>query len=170
MDKLDCLKCHKSFTFKTLNKNNGICGYCIKKIIKEKANFDLSKPESNPNFDKLKHDTIKIKIKETTNLKKPKSNRLKFKKIDRQKVWYAYIDAIRKNNDNCLLCNFNHIDPFIFEIGHDTSVKHGGQNNIENLMPICRTCNNSQGTLTIKEFKSAMVKHTPKQNTKSRCC
>jgi len=40
-----------------------------------------------------------------------------------------------------------------FEVGHNKPFAKGGEWNINNLRPICRTCNRSMRTMTIEEFK-----------------
>jgi len=39
-----------------------------------------------------------------------------------------------------------------FDAGHIESEKRGGTNNINNLKPICRTCNTSMGTRNMNDF------------------
>lgn len=40
-----------------------------------------------------------------------------------------------------------------FEAGHIISAKDGGEDTIDNLKPICRTCNRSMGTQNLEDFK-----------------
>ena len=40
-----------------------------------------------------------------------------------------------------------------FEVGHNRPFSKGGTWNINNLRPICRTCNRSMGTMSIEAFK-----------------
>ena len=40
-----------------------------------------------------------------------------------------------------------------FEVGHNKPFSKGGTWNINNLRPICRTCNRSMGSMTIEAFK-----------------
>lgn len=56
----------------------------------------------------------------------------------------------------CPLCNLNVIDPFTFEQGHDIAGSRGGTRNPENMLPVCRTCNSSQGTQRFAEFKASL--------------
>lgn len=45
------------------------------------------------------------------------------------------------------------ITPFIFEVGHDVPVSKGGTDTINNLRPICRSCNLSMSNVyTITEY------------------
>lgn len=70
----------------------------------------------------------------------------------RQAVWLKY------NNDKfyakCAIkwCN-NTINPFLYEIGHDIPHSKGGKTSVDNLYPICSSCNRSMSDkYTIKEF------------------
>ena len=57
------------------------------------------------------------------------------------------------------------ITPFTFEVGHNQPHSKGGTLDIDNLMPICSTCNKSMGDrYTITEFSQIA---TIKNNT---CC
>jgi len=55
------------------------------------------------------------------------------------------------------------ITPFTFEVGHNKPHSKGGKLEIDNLLPICSTCNKSMGDrYTIDEFsKIATIKNNP---------
>ena len=64
----------------------------------------------------------------------------------------------------CLICNNNIISRFSgnnkFHCGHIQSEANGGSINIENLLPICRTCNTSMGTAHMDDYvKSQFPNH-----------
>jgi hypothetical protein len=46
---------------------------------------------------------------------------------------------------SCVLCTVK-LDYFNFQLGHDIPDRHGGENTIDNLLPICQSCNSSMGT------------------------
>jgi len=47
----------------------------------------------------------------------------------------------------------NTITPFSFEAGHDIPESHGGPTTLENLIPICGSCNKSMGNMyTFQEW------------------
>ena len=51
-------------------------------------------------------------------------------------------------------CN-NRISPFSFDTGHNVPESKGGKTTIENLIPICRSCNLGMGDrLTIEEWNA----------------
>lgn len=65
--------------------------------------------------------------------------------------WNTYIgEEIGKSS--CLCCKSNHITQHNFHCGHVIAEANGGKIQIENLRPICAVCNNSMGTMNMKEF------------------
>jgi hypothetical protein len=48
----------------------------------------------------------------------------------------------------------NIISQHIFECGHVISEKNGGNVTLDNLRPICSSCNKSMGVMNLEEFKS----------------
>lgn len=70
----------------------------------------------------------------------------------KQNVWLTYNGERFKCK--CLVewCT-NMITPFTFEAGHNIPFSKGGETTIDNLRPICGTCNKSMGNhYTIDEF------------------
>jgi 5-methylcytosine-specific restriction endonuclease McrA len=84
--------------------------------------------------------------KAESNKKKQKTN---FSK--RQAVWKTYI-GMAHGETECLCCKSNKIDVFNFHCGHVVSSANGGNTHLSNLRPICSVCNNSMGTIDMKEF------------------
>jgi len=66
-------------------------------------------------------------------------------------VWDKNIGK-EKGIGNCHVCK-SEIDSKAFECGHIISVKEGGATNIENLLPICSSCNKSMGIENLLVFK-----------------
>ena len=54
----------------------------------------------------------------------------------------------------CLCCNLTDITQLKFHTGHIIAEVNGGDINIDNLRPICETCNKSMGTKNMDEFKT----------------
>jgi len=54
-----------------------------------------------------------------------------------------------------------------FECGHVVSVAHGGTNSIDNLRPLCRTCNRSMGTMCLDDFKIDLMGVSDAATTKA---
>lgn len=72
-------------------------------------------------------------------------------------VWERY--HANKYNVKCSVswCN-NIINPFTFEAGHNIPESKGGQTSLDNLIPICVSCNRSMGDrYTITEFSERFV-------------
>ena len=41
-----------------------------------------------------------------------------------------------------------------FHVGHNKAKAKGGSDNVENLRPICSSCNNGMGTMSIENYKA----------------
>lgn len=70
----------------------------------------------------------------------------------RQQVWITYCG--KKFEYKCIVkwCS-NIMTPFTFEVGHNVPESKGGSSELDNLKPICSSCNKSMGnTYTIDEF------------------
>lgn len=66
-------------------------------------------------------------------------------------VWNKYIGA-NKTEGPCYVCRQT-IRITRFHAGHNKAQSKGGSDRIENLRPICSTCNTSMGTTSIEVFK-----------------
>lgn len=67
-------------------------------------------------------------------------------------VWDTYIGrAIGETT--CTVCNNSKISQFNFHCGHIIAEKYGGTISIENLRPICKSCNSSMRTCNLEEYK-----------------
>lgn len=97
----------------------------------------------------MKEEIKKIKEK----YKKDKAKKRKtIPKSLRDKVWDIYVGK-EKGVSKCYCCD-KEIDSKCFDCGHVKSVAHGGLDIVENLKPICSTCNKSMGTQNLEEFKN----------------
>jgi len=54
----------------------------------------------------------------------------------------------------CFCCRSATIYRDNFHAGHVIAVANGGEDLIENLRPICQTCNSSMGTMNLNDFKN----------------
>ena len=88
------------------------------------------------------------------NISKPRKKRSISKSLS-DAVWVKYMgqDSARAY---CLICNNNIISRFSgnnkFHCGHIQSEANGGSINIDNLLPICSTCNTSMGTTHMDDY------------------
>jgi len=67
-------------------------------------------------------------------------------------VWKKYMG--NKTNGKCYCCELETINFFNFEVGHNKARIKGGSDAIENLRPICKTCNTSMATQSIESFRA----------------
>lgn len=80
-----------------------------------------------------------------------KKSRKSIPKNLKNRIWDEYVGK-EKGLGRCFVCD-NEIDSKNFEAGHVVSVKKGGSDVLENLRPICSSCNKSMGTENLEEFK-----------------
>jgi hypothetical protein len=85
-------------------------------------------------------------IIENMNIIKRKS----FPKIIRLQIWTKYFKE-NSMQAKCMCCNGD-INYNTFECGHIISVKNNGTSTLENLIPICMTCNRSCGSENMVDF------------------
>jgi HNH endonuclease len=69
----------------------------------------------------------------------------------RCKAWDTHIGA-EIGKAKCFCCNKNAIWQYKFTCGHIISRAHGGTLAMDNLRPICDTCNNDMGNENMREF------------------
>lgn len=130
---LECYKCHKIF-----NTSSAKCKHL--KICKEENtnNIELLK---DTNLELSKDSNLeKIYIKQ----KIPQSVRIT--------VWDTYIGR-SIGEKLCNICNTNKISQFNFHCGHVIAERNGGKTSINNLRPICKSCNSSMRTMNLDDFK-----------------
>lgn len=81
--------------------------------------------------------------------------RMPINKALRKKVWSSYIGNLSNNeilfNGKCYCCK-ELVSYDDFECGHIEPVTRGGKTELENLRPICRSCNRDMGTMNLEEF------------------
>lgn len=74
-------------------------------------------------------------------------------KVVKDHAWNRWIgDEVAKTK--CLCCGLNEIKMNSFHCGHIIAEVNGGKTSVENLRPICASCNLSMGTENMEEFKS----------------
>ena len=103
---------------------------------------------TNYNQDKEKHTQAPIILKEIQTKGEIKKRKTIPKRV-REQVWKTYINTLESQ---CLVCDGKLITAFDFECGH---VDANGPAFVENLRPICRSCNGSMGRQHMKEFAAS---------------
>jgi 5-methylcytosine-specific restriction endonuclease McrA len=93
-------------------------------------------------------DKIDDKIDETIKIPYKKQ---KISHVMKRLVWNTYIgEDIGKIK--CMCCKLSDITQLTFDCGHIISESTGGELSIDNLIPICHSCNLSMGSHNLNEF------------------
>ncbi len=100
-------------------------------------------------IEKLKKNRQSTK-KSNNNNTKQKHERKAVPKSIKAQIWQIYNQNSKIGK--CYVCD-RPITDDNFDVGHNIAVANEGNNNIENLRPICRPCNSSMRTESIEEFK-----------------
>lgn len=79
-----------------------------------------------------------------------KKSRKKWSKIQREKIHKKY-------NGRCAYCG-RKITINEMQMDHIISLKNGGSNNIDNINPSCRLCNERKGSMTTEAYKKQLQK------------
>ena len=105
-------------------------------ITPEPEPMDIDVPESN--------DTLPP-------IRKPRKRKATIPKSMRVAVWNTYIGET-VGRAKCLVCGHMDITQMNFHCGHVIAEVNGGKVSIENLRPICASCNLSMRTTNMHEF------------------
>ena len=81
----------------------------------------------------------------------PKSERTKVPKVVRDRAWRRQFG--HEEEGVCPCCKKIEITTKSFHLGHIQAVACGGEDTIDNLMPICSKCNLRMGTMNLNEYK-----------------
>ena len=94
-----------------------------------------------------------------------RKRRKKAPKSVKESVWLKY----NKNRmtGKCYVCGRT-VHYMSFELGHNKAHAGGGKWNINNLRPICRTCNRSMGTMSIETYKKKYFSKPKKRKKTTR--
>jgi len=114
-----------------------------KALLEEKALQDIKEKKAK--------DDETLKLKEEEDKREAKKKKQSIPKNVRVIVWNHYIgeDIIKHK---CLCCKKVTISNTNFEVGHVLSEKCGGTHEINNLRPICFSCNHSMGSENMVDF------------------
>lgn len=93
---------------------------------------------------KAKSTTPKSEATEKTPKKTPFYRKKKIPAALKQQVWLTSYGEVFKAKCKTSWCS-NTINVWNFECGHNIPESKGGPTTIDNLVPICRTCNGSMG-------------------------
>lgn len=106
-----------------------------------------------PCFTKFPEISPPAQILETPKIPKtPKTPKSTIPKVVRNQVWDKWIGA-DIGRTKCYVCQTNIIDKGgNFHCGHVIAESKGGELKVDNLRPICKSCNSSMGTQDMREF------------------
>lgn len=113
---------------------------------------------------KKEYSEKKKEVKKKFKKEKPKDARPSIPKSLKNKVWNEYIGK-EKGVGICMCCG-SEIDSKKFDCGHIEAVVKGGKTILENLRPICSTCNKSMGDQNLLEFKEKYFPAKQKEEKK----
>lgn len=121
-----------------LKKEINICDKEIKKESK-----DVIKNNNLKQLEKANNNNIEVKVKKI----KKKSIPIALKR----KIWAKWIgEDVGKTK--CICCKLTDITQLNFSCGHVISEFNGGELKVDNLKPICSSCNSSMGTTNMDEY------------------
>ncbi len=109
-----------------------------------------------PEIIEIEDDIIEIKIKEVIREVIVIEDDIPYKKkriplVVKRKVWDKWVGK-SIGTCLCLCCKLTEISQMSFHCGHVVSEKNGGKINVDNLRPICQSCNSSIGIQNMMEF------------------
>ena len=110
---------------------------------KDESKKDESKKDES-NKDESKKDESK---KDEKKVKKPKE---KIPVSVKNTLWSLHFPNVLEGKCKC--CQTETITRNNFDCGHIISEKNGGEIKLENLKPICRSCNSSMGVMNMNEY------------------
>jgi 5-methylcytosine-specific restriction endonuclease McrA len=141
-----CVKTEQISLIEQLEKQKKEIELKMKEEIKRQE--DEEKKQKEEEEKKQKEEERKKQEEEKKEIKKKKQT---IPKNIRVIVWNHYIgeDIIKHK---CLCCKKVTISNINFEVGHVLSEKHGGTHEINNLRPVCFSCNHSMGTENMIDF------------------
>ena len=150
MSKSNCKECKNVFNTSTLNKYDGYCGRCSKKV---REDHTVTQPVTT------------LQPSPPTPPVESKSTKKKIPDRLRQEVWEKNIGD--KFWGNCFTCNMR-LCSFEFSCGHVVSEAEGGPTVLDNLKVVCKSCNSKMGTqnmMTFKEHRYSNTSSQPEENS-----
>jgi hypothetical protein len=121
------------------NEGDSVMRYVCPDIIEIEDDDDVV--EIKPD---IKHEIITIEDE------KPYKKKYIPKPVKRN-VWNKWVGKAL-GTSLCLCCKLTEIDKMSFHCGHIIAEKNGGEISVDNLRPICQSCNSSMGTQNMDEF------------------
>lgn len=128
------------------------------KILADKHKFHLGMFKKED--EDFMYNWVKQIINDKTGIEIKKKKRTKKKKIPpviKENVWSEWKGNIHKAMCHC--CRLKEITASSFHAGHIISESEGGEITIENLRPICQSCNSSMNKENMREYMKTKYPH-----------
>lgn len=123
------------------------------KILADSYNFYLGMYSScdRDNFlFRWVRDIIQERTGEEIKKVKKRSTKRRIPPVKRKNVWETYMGDVM--NAKCYCCGIVEISAMNFECGHIIPESKGGNEDIDNLRPVCSSCNKSMGTQNMEDY------------------
>lgn len=123
----------------------------LEEIEKQRIELEKKRQEELERQQAEEEERLRIELEKKKEKEEKKKKKQSIPKNVRNIVWNHYIgeDIIKHR---CLCCKKVLITNTNFEVGHVLSEKNGGTHEINNLRPICGSCNHSMGIENMVEF------------------
>jgi hypothetical protein len=166
---LECEKCHKNYSsvsslshhrakciIKSTSTENNTTSIKLNDIEIEKISENIKIPIEldNNTIKEVKNNTNERndnKIDDTSKVTNKIKNKKKIPQSVRIAVWDKYIGLVI-GQKLCDICNTNNINQFNFHCAHVIAEINGGAATIENMRPICQSCNLSMGKINLNDY------------------
>ena len=162
---LNCKDCKKHIKPQTVSKYNGKCKHCYDNV-GEKSNCSECKKEyKRSTLLKYGGACLKCSRKSISSTgdkgdskegDKKERKRTIYTQTQRKQTWMRRFGNVMEAK--CFLCEVTVIDFTTFQMGHDIAFAKNGSDELDNIEPICSTCNRSMKTMTFAEFKKSLMK------------
>jgi 5-methylcytosine-specific restriction endonuclease McrA len=126
------------------------------KLLKKYEKYDKLKNKLSSNKDESKKDeskkdeSKKDESKKDDKEKKVKKPKEKIPASVKNTLWSQHFPNVLEGKCKC--CQTEVISRNNFDCGHIISEKEGGKIHLDNLKPICRSCNSSMGTQNMTDY------------------
>jgi len=118
---------------------------------KEESKKEEPKKEETKPTEKIPKEILVEAIKEEgLKEKKVKKTKEKIPASVKNTLWSLYFPNTLQGNCQC--CKTEVISKNNFDCGHIISEKEGGEVKLDNLKPVCRSCNSSMSTMNMNDF------------------
>ena len=117
---------------------------------KDESKKDESKKDESKKDESKKDESNKDESKKDDKEKKVKKPKEKIPASVKNTLWSKYFPNVIEGKCKC--CQTEVISRNNFDCGHIISEKNGGKIHLDNLKPICRSCNSSMGTQNMTDF------------------